>query len=414
MLTRLSVSLLGGALSAAAQSTPLALDDAIRVAWANDPTVVALELAPEIARAREEQAGIPPNPEIDVRAAVGLNGESEWEVGAGLTQRLPRRERLDLARSYARLGAETAALHLAEQRRVVAGEVRRRFYAALVQEARLEIAVHTVALQQQALTELERRRSAGEVPDAELALVRFELLRAQQAQTLAEAERTAALQRLRSRLRIPPEHTMALSGDLNTLLNRALPAAGLVPDDATRPQLGLASHAVREAEAAVALAQAEGRGEWTVGAGVDFERRANDASGRLENEPRVSVSASVPWARRVPNRGEIREKQAVLRIAQAQLAARREDIAAELAAAVEVVRTLQPVLARQRAAIAETTALPESLQAAAARGEVSIFQLAQLRQQHLAIEADFLEAAARYAEALAEAETLAGVVPTAP
>lgn len=412
MLTRLSISLFCGALSAAAHSTPLALDDAIRLAWANDPTVAALELAPELARAREEQAGIPPNPEIDMRAAVGLNSESEWEVGAGLSQRLPRRERIDLARSYARLGAETAALHLAEQRRAVAGEVRRRFYAALVQNARVEIAAHTVDLQQQALAELERRRAAGEVSDAELALVRFELLRARQAQALAEAEHTAALERLRGRLRTPTASTLALTGDLNTLLDRALPTPDVIPGEAARPELALAGHAVREAEAALALAQAESRGDWTVGAGVDFERRANDATGRLENEPRVNVSASVPWARSVPNRGEIREKQAALRIAHAHLAARREDIAAEFAAAVEVVRALQPVLARQRAAIAETTVLPESLQAAAARGEVSIFQLAQLRQQHLAIEADFLDAAARYAEALAEAETLAGLVPT--
>lgn len=412
MLSRLSISLFCGALSAAAQSTPLALDDAIRIAWANDPTVAALELAPELARAREEQAGISPNPEIDVRAAVGLGGESEWEVGAGFSQRLPRRERIDLARNYARLGAETAAFHLAEQRRAVAGEVRRRFYAALVQEARLEIAAHTVDLQQQALTEIERRRAAGEVSDAELALIRFELLRAEQAQTLAQAERTAALERLRSRLRIPAGHTFVLTGDLSALLDRALPTPDLIPGEAGRPELALAGHGVREAEAALALARAESRGEWTVGAGVDFERRVNDATGRLENEPRVSVSASVPWARSVPNRGDIREKEAALRLAQAQLAAHRENIAAEFAAAVEVVRILQPVLARQRAAIEETAALPESLHAAAARGEVSIFQLAQLRQQHLAIEADFLDAAARYAEALAEAETLAGLVPT--
>jgi cobalt-zinc-cadmium efflux system outer membrane protein len=410
MPTRFSILLLCGAVSASAQTHSLPLDDAIRVAWANDPTVAALTLAPEIARAREEQAGIRPNPELDVRAGAPLTGNSEWELGAGVSQRLPNRARIEQARALARLGGDAPTLRLAEQRRLVAGEVRRRYYATIVSQARREIAAHTADAQRHALAELERRRAAGEVSDAELTLVRYELLRAEQALTLADAELAATHQRLRNRLRLPAANTFAVTGDLNALLDRGLPTSN-TPDDSTRPELALAAHTVREAEAALSLAKAESRQDWTVGAGVDFERRANDATGHLENEPRLSVSASVPWPRRTANRGDIREKQAALRIAEATLAALREEIAAEIAVAADAVRALQPVLIRQRAAIAETTALPESLRIAAARGEVSSFQLAQLRQQHLAIEADFLAAASRYADALAEAETLAGLVP---
>jgi cobalt-zinc-cadmium efflux system outer membrane protein len=410
MLTRFSFFLFCGAITATAQTPALSLDDAIRVAWTNDPTVAALTLTPDIARAREEQAGIRPNPELEVRASAPLTGNSEWEVGAGISQRLSRRERVEQARALARLGGEAAALQLAEQRRLVAGEVRRRYYAAIVSQARRETVAHTVDAQRTALAELERRRAAGEVSDAELILVRYELLRAEQALALADAELTAAQQRLRNRLRLPSAKMFAVTGDLNALLDRALPAAK-APNDASRPELALAAHAVREAEAALSLAKAESRQDWTVGGGVDFERRSNDATGHLENEPRLSVSASVPWPRRVANRGDILEKQAALRIAEARLTALREETAAEITAATEVVRVLQPVLMRQRTAIAETTALPDSLRIAAARGEVSSFQLAQLRQQHLAIETDFLAAAARYADALAEAETLAGLVP---
>lgn len=96
-----------------------------------------------------------------------------------------------------------------------------------------------------------------------------------------------------------------MTEDLASILGRAIPEEPVALESA-RPTLALAAHHVRQAEAALALARKESRGDWTAGGGIDFERRANDFSGRLENEPRLSVSASVPWPRGVANRGGIR------------------------------------------------------------------------------------------------------------
>ena len=399
----------------AAQTTPLSLDDAIRIAWANDPAVAALSLTPELARAREEQAGIRPNPEVEFRGSTSapFKNDSEWAVGVGLNQRLPWRERIELARALARLGGETAALHAREQRRHVAGEVRRIYYEAAVHQSRRDIARRTLEVQRELLATVELRRAAGEIPTSEIELLNGEVMRATQALAFAEAEYTATTQRLRSRLRLAADAPLALGADLDALLTRAIPAEPLALDSA-RPALALAAHNVRQAEAALALARAETRGDWTVGGGLDFERRANDFSGRLEDEPRLSVSASVPWPRTVSNRGDIREKQAAVRIAAAELAALRNELTAEIGAALATVRTLQPVLAAHRASLAPGVAIPETLRAAYERGEVTILQLAHARQQRFALETDFLTAAARYATALAEAETAAGVVPAQP
>lgn len=84
-----------GATCAAAPLAPLALDDAIRLAWSNDPTVAALALTPALAHAREEQAVIRPNPEVEFRGAKPVRGDCKWIVGVGLNQRLPRRERVE-------------------------------------------------------------------------------------------------------------------------------------------------------------------------------------------------------------------------------------------------------------------------------------------------------------------------------
>jgi len=406
-----------GAAGAVAQVQPaaLSLDDAIRVAWANDPAVAALALTPELARAREEQAGLRPNPSLELRGATStpLNHDKEWAVGVGISQRLPRRERVEQARALARLGGETAAFQLREQRRRLAGEVRHRYYEAAVHHTRRELARRTLEVQRELRAALERRRAAGEITAAELELLNGEVRRAEQALAFADADATAAIQQLRSRLRLAANVPLTLNLDLDALLDRTIPS---VPDalETARPTLALAAHQVRQAEAALALARSETRGDWTVGAGLDFERRANDYSGRLENDPRLSVGASVPWPRAGANRGDLREKQAAVRIAEAELAAMRNELDAEIAAALATVRTLQPVLIAYRSSLTPGNALPESLRVAYERGEVTTLQLAQARQQRFALETDFLNAATRYAAALAESETAAGHIPAQP
>jgi cobalt-zinc-cadmium efflux system outer membrane protein len=402
-----------GAACATAQTSPLALDDAIRLAWANDPSVAALALTPELARAREEQAGIRPNPELEFRGAVPAKGDSEWALGVGLNQRLPRGDRIEQARALARLGGATAELHLREQRRHVAGEVRRLYYDVAIQQTRRDIARRTRDVQRELRASLEQRRAAGEIAATDIDLLAFEVTRAEQALAFADADLAALTQKLRGRLRVPSDTPLALNANLDVILSRPIPGdpAAL---ETSRPTLALAAHNVRVAEAALSLARAESRGDWTVGGGVDFERRANDFTRKLENEPRLSVSASVPWPRGVANRGDIREKQAAVKIAEAELAALRNELGTEIAAAAATARALQPVLAAHHASLAPGTGIPESLRAAYDRGEITSLQLVQVRQQRFALENDFLNAAARYAAALAEAETAAGLVPAHP
>ncbi|MGH7943792.1 MAG: TolC family protein, partial [Opitutaceae bacterium] len=268
----------------------------------------------------------------------------------------------------------------------------------------------TIDVQAQFRATLERRRASGEIATTEIDWLAVETARAEQALAFADAEFAATMQRLRSRLRLATDAPLAINADLDSIIARPIPGEPASLDIA-RPTLALAAHHVRQTEAALALARAETRGNWTVGAGLDFERRSNDFDRRLENEPRVSVSASVPWPRGAANRGDIREKQAALRIAEAELAALRNELSAEVSAAAATARTLQPVLIAHRASLAPGAAIPETLRAAYERGEVTTLQLAQARQQRFVLETDFLNAAARCVAALAEAETAAGVVP---
>lgn len=398
--------------TAAAHALPLTLDDAIRLAWANDPAVSALALSPEVAAAREIQASARPNPEMELRGNAPVRSDSEWSVGLGLSQQIPRRQRVELARALARLGREPSVHQIHEQRRQVAGEVRQVFYQIAIQQERRTAAQRTRAAQAEWQVSLERLHAAGEIGGADLDLVRLEVARADQDVALAEAELAALQQRLRRRLRAPGDTPMEVKIDLTGLLETPVP--GEASSLAAHPGLALADLAVRQAEAALALSRSESKADWKVGAGVDFERRANDATGKLESEPLLHLSASVPWPGRIANRGDILEKEAALRMAEANATALRSEILAAAEAAAGTARALQPVLARYRATIATAEALPERLRAAYARGEVPAFQVAQARQQRFSLEMDFLAAASRYLAALADAETVAGVMPAQP
>lgn len=410
-MLRHSISLLfSGAWLFAAEPAPvsaLSLDDAIRVAWQNDLHVAALALAPELARAREVQAGIAPPPELDLRVSAPASGDSEWSVGVGVRRTLARRERLELARAYARLGAEAAEHHLDARRLELADTVRRLAYELALSEARSAVARRAV----DSLRELERalnaRHAAGEVAGLDLELVALEAARAEQGLALADAESLGWRTRLRQRLRSPEADLAPGALALEVLLARPMP----VVSANEIPALALAGLARREADAALSLAQSEARAEWTLDAGLDLERRTNDATGRLDTTPVLGVSASRPWPGVVSNRGVVLEKRAESRLAEARREALGDDATAELAAALAVAEAVRPTLARHRDLRERAAALPAKLHAAFARGEITAPQLAQARQQVHAVEADYLAAAARYLALLADAEAAAGVLP---
>lgn len=402
-----------GAVCAALPAADLTIDDAIRTAWRNDPVLAVFDLDPDIARARAELAGLRPNPEVTYRGDAALTNSSEWSVGVGVQQRLPRRERVERAQKQARLEGEGALWRAHERRRILAGEVRRLCYEAAVHRETRDGAERAALALRQLAEKLAARKAAGEVPAWETEVLALEQERAEQTLTLAEAELAGIRERLRARLRLPAGASVELQTDLSSLLDRPVPPAPAWLNEA-RPATALAQHEVRQAEGELALARAQRRPDWTVGAGLDFERRASDLDGRLENEPRLSVHASVPWPRPNASRVEVREKQAGLKKAEAALKSVREELETEIAAALGVARTLHGVVQAYRASLARSSGVPSALQAAFERGEVSAAQLAQVRQQRFSLEADYLAAASRYVAALAEAETAVGLMPRQP
>jgi len=391
----------------------LTLDEAIHHAWARDPQVAALALAPQLAQARELQAGLRPAPRLEANTALGLANKSEWALGLGLSQSLPRRERVALARAYARLGGEAAPITLSLRRAQLANTVRRLWYTLAVQEARAALAERMLAANLALVDGLVERHAAGEIAESDWLFLQLELGRTAQANSRANAELESARAQLRARLRWPEADPLPpLQLALDPLIEAELPKE--IPEGPDLPTILLAEHEVARARAALDLARSESREDWTVGAGLEVERRANDANGRLSSEPRLTLSTSAPWpvrSGRAPNRGVIAEREAALHIAQTELDALREEIASEANAALTTARPLQPEVLRYRDFAKVTATAQQRLQPLLTRGEIGPRDLALAQQQHAAIEAEFLDTAARYLDARATLEMATSQVP---
>jgi len=391
----------------------LTLAEAIHHAWMRDPQVAALALAPQLAQARELQAGLRPPPRLEANTALGLDDKSEWSLGLGISQSLPRRERVALARAYARLGGEAAPITLALRRAQLADQVRRLWYTLAVQDARSALAERMLAANLALVDGLVERHAAGEIAESDWLFLQLELGRTAQAQALATAECTAARAALRARLRWPETEPLPpLQLALDPLIESVLPEEKLA--NTRLPALALASHEVAQAQAELDLARGESREDWTIGAGLEVERRANDANGRLSSEPRLTLSTSAPWpvrSGRAPNRGTIAEREAALRIAQAKLDALQAELTAEATAALSTARALQPEVLRYRDFAQAAATVQQTLQPLLVRGEISPRELGQAQQQHAAIEADFLDAVARYLDARANVEAVMSSTP---
>ena len=73
----------------ASAANSFSVEEAVRLATANHPALQAAGYAVEEALGEAQQAGLPPNPELDVGVEGWRNGGDDHELLAGVSQTLP-------------------------------------------------------------------------------------------------------------------------------------------------------------------------------------------------------------------------------------------------------------------------------------------------------------------------------------
>ena len=398
----------------AAPAAEWSLDQAVGQALTGNRGLAATYFEIEKAQGRALQAGLPRNPEVEFggRSDLLFKNEGERTLTLGISQALPRRGRLRLARETVNLSVGQQQALVRDAERLLIGEVQTLYLRALVFERQRAARQVLVESTEKLAHIIEQRYAAGEVPQTDISPIRIEGAKLAQEQQLLLADRAVVELKLKQALGLMPDEPLTLTTTLDELASHWKVTTGAVPPAAKRPDFEAAQIGTTRAEAEVRLAKAEIYEDITVGVDYENERAVFDGPIGVKNDHYLGFKVSIPLPVRNKNQGRILEQQAAKRQADVELDAVRQKIAAEIAQARATATQLEPVLRRYREELVPMAEKHyEAVQRAYQQGQQGIAPVFQAQQQRFALELDYVSYASRQIEAMIAAETASGAHP---
>ena len=233
----------------------------VRRALAANADIAASRLEVERARGRLRQAGLIPNPFVDIQQTTGRwtgsSGEKERSIGLGVPIELggKRGRRIDLAQ--ADLAASEA--EVADRERRLTSDVRSAFADAMAALRELEITSERNNLDRQTVQFVQARVTEGDAPPLELSLLRADADRLRSRRALVQGKLDAAILKLKNLTAIPAGDPLRFREDLTASLLPEPPPLEKALETALsiRPDLQLARLNEQVAEAGLRLARAQ-------------------------------------------------------------------------------------------------------------------------------------------------------------
>lgn len=395
-----------GASAQEAAPPPLSLGDALKRAAAQNPTLAAQGYAERAAEALIEQAGLRPNPTLD----VGL----ENVLGTGRTQGVRSLETtVQASQTFERGGKREKRVALAGREREVAAKefaVRRAeiltdsahaYIAVLAAQQRLALAAEPLKLARETVTAVEVRVNAGVASPAETARARAALAAAQADYARAEASLLTARAVLAATWGGVPAEVSGVAGTLQ--IPDALPSeAAFLTKLATHPRLDLQQALIAGRRAVLQLQQAQATQDVTASGGLRFLRDGTDAA--------FVAGFSVPIPYRNKNQGNIRAARENLAGAEQSVRAVEVELRVAFTAAWQDLTAAH--LAAQnlrRVALPATEEAYAAVRRAYEQGQLPLIDVLDAQRALVALRRELLDAEAAYAAALARAEALTDV-----
>ncbi len=350
----------------------LSLADAIALALAREPSLVALRHQLEVARGERQQAGLRPNPVLTYEQRTEPRGT---DAATMVTVEWP----LELFRRSGRVavanaGRVAAAAAVADRERRLAGDVRTGYGDVIAAVRDLEVLDSVIDATTRQRDLVAARVEEGAAPPLEHDLLQVEVRRLEADRLLQTGRVEAALFHLKRLLGMPIQAPLVLRDRLAQIVeaDADLGASASTAAPSARADVQEAEARLAVATAAVGRAQREGRADMSVFGtytrmDAGFPQTGFAAGGGLERVRGVfhyvagGVRVTLPAMNR--NQGGVAVADAEHAAAQASLEAARLSADAELAAAtasdqraraaVQVYRQGLQALARQNVSTVE-------------------------------------------------------------
>ncbi len=301
--------------STGAAAEPITLAAALAKVEENSTLLRASQAAVAAAEARARQAGVSPNPELDIEVENALgtgpySGFGGTELTVALGQRFERGGKRNARRSLARAEVDLANANLLRTRAYVTRDVRNAFAELVAAEERLTLSQEAAARSDELARTARLLVETGRDPP-------LQQLRAESA--LAEARANA--QRVRSEEEQASRALATLIGtpeqDLDAVASEVPISTSPSGADGVPLALRIAEAERRVAEARIDVERSTGVSDITARAGLRGYAETNDVA--------LVGGVSFPLAVRDRNRGGIEAARAELLAAEARLAQARLD-----------------------------------------------------------------------------------------
>ncbi len=398
--------------AAAPGQQSLTLEQAVQNAVANNRELVAARVRVEEAKARLQQAGLWPNPELELggRFDNAFNNEGEHTIAAAVNQPFSVSGRVGAQKSIAQVDIERTLAEVADLERRTAGEVRTVFTELLTVEEQLKLQQFLIGLNEGLLTATQSALERGQVSVKDVNAILIARQQAQQRQKVLETQRRSRLLQLNRLLGQPPEYGLVAAGEFKMqplpdpsafTLEQALPR---------RPDFAAAQLDAALARSEQRLTKAERFEDWRIGAGYEREQTVVEGAPPQRVGQFADLKLTVPLPLFDRKQGRIRETIAKEDRAGKLVDALRIQIAQELADALNRVKTLAPLLESYEGGLLKQAEDNVKLvEEGYRKGLIGMVEVIQSRQQFAELKSSYIDTLRDYQVALIDLDIAAGI-----
>lgn len=254
----------------ATPTTDVSVDELVDQALRQNAELAAVRADVDAALGRLRQAGLRPNPMLDLAGQQNVSGpDNNVSVGVKLPLDLNGRKGGRIGVAEGELAVKRA--QVAERERRLRAEVRMKAGEALAAARNVEVTGELLDVNRTALRLTQERVRTGATPTLEGSLMEVEVNRLDATRQVLESRLEVLRLQLKALVGLEPEQPLTLRGELDGSDVRLERAEGLARALALRPDLEAARADVALARARVRKEEAEGR--WDASVNVGYQRQ---------------------------------------------------------------------------------------------------------------------------------------------
>ena len=369
----------------------------------------------EEAKARLQQAGLWPNPELELdgRFDNAFSQDGEHSISVGVNQPFSVSGRLGAQKGVARVEIEHTRAEVTDLERRLVGDVRRTFAELFAVEEQLKLQTLLAGLNDELLTATKTALASGQVSEKDVNAIQIALQQARQRGQTLDTQRRSRLLELNRLMGLPADHEFVAAGKLEFQALPDLTGFTLEKALAQRPDFVAARLDVDTAKAGQRLAKSERFEDWHIGAAYEQEKTVVDGAPPQSAGQFIGLKLTIPLPVFDRKQGRIRETVASEDRAQKSVEALQLQIGAELADARQRVKSLASLLESYTPDILEKAeANVKLVEDGYRQGLSGIVEVIQSRQQFAELKSSYIDTLKDYQQAIIDLEIASGIFPS--